>query len=164
MGKKIVRLTESDLARIVKRVIMEQGVKTPFDPDLDLKMSGPVENKLLDGFKLIDVNFPEYGLMGKRPEPNADIPKTLAGEITTPSDWISKGQIKLSNGKKELLFLGFNKLGQMFPNQQYGTITSANQSCKGVKSGGTIPEDCTVFIKLKDNTVYACDNQQCYKR
>jgi hypothetical protein len=145
--RKVIRLTESDLARIVKRVLMEQ------------------EGDPMEGMKLTDINFPEYGLMGKRPEPNADVPKTLVGMVITPKDWISKGQITLSNGKNELIILGDNKLGsKLLPSNQIGKIESAHQSCKGITFGEKIPQDCTVFIKLGDDVSYACDSSKCYTR
>jgi hypothetical protein len=145
--KKIVRLTETDLTRIVKRVLMEQ------------------EGDPMEGMKLTDISFPEYGLMGKRPEPNKDVPKTLVGAVTTPKDWISKGQIKLSNGKSELIILGDNKLGpKLLPSKQIGKIKSANQSCKGITSGEKIPQECTVFIKLNNGIEYECDITGCTPR
>jgi hypothetical protein len=145
--KKIIRLTESDLARIVKRVLMEQ------------------EGDPMDGMKLTEISFPEYGLMGKRPEPNADVPKTLVGAVTTPKDWISKGQIKLSNGKNELIILGNNKLGsKLLPSMQTGKIEGATETCKGRYSEPNIPKDCTVFIKLGDEVSYECNRSGCSTR
>jgi hypothetical protein len=145
--KKIIKLTESDLARIVKRVLMEQ------------------EGDPMEGMKLTDINFPEYGLMGKRPDPNADVPKTLVGAVASPKDWISKGQIKLSNGKNELIIWGDNKLGpKLSPLTQIGKIESVNQYCKGVTFGEKIPKDCTVFIKLGDDISYECNSLSCSVR
>jgi hypothetical protein len=145
--KKIIRLTESDLVRIVKRVLIEQ------------------EGDPMEGMKLTDINFPEYGLMGKRPDPNLDIEKTGVGDFFTPEDWIGKGQIKLSNGKSELIILGDNKLGpKLSPLTQIGKIESANQYCKGVTFGEKIPKDCTVFIKLGDDISYECNSLGCSTR
>lgn len=86
--KKIVRLTESDLIRIVKRVLMEE------------------EGYTIQGMKLAAVNFPEVGIMGKRPDPNSDVPKTLVGGILTPRNWVDAGEVRLTDGKKELTIYG----------------------------------------------------------
>jgi hypothetical protein len=156
--KKVIRLTESDLARIVKRVLMEQGPlggKTPFDPESDIKYSEPVQNNSLDGFKLVDINFPKYGIAGELTGPTADKPKTLVGAITTPGEWLKKGQIKLSNGKTEIKFFGTEK--------KEGVIKSADKSCLGTLTGTKINNNCWVQIKLKDNTVYSCWNDMCKK-
>lgn len=145
--KKIIKLTESDLTRIVKRVLMEE------------------EGYTMEGMKLVDISFPEYGLMGKRPEPNADVRKTLVGAVTTPKDWISKGQVKLSNGKKELIILGSNKLGsKILPDFQSGQIQNATGTCKGTTSGEEIPGDCTVFIKINNEVEYECTKVGCTPR
>lgn len=145
--KKVIKLTESDLARIVKRVLMEE------------------EGVSMEGMKLVDINFPEYGLMGKRTEPTLDKPNTIVGSITTPKDWISKGEIKLSNGKDELIILGDNKLGsKLLPSLQIGKIKSAHSSCKGTTFRETIPNDCTVFIKMNNRDEYECDKTGCTPR
>jgi hypothetical protein len=145
--KKVIRLTESDLARIVKRVLMEE------------------EGFTMQGMKLVDISFPEYGLMGKRPDPNADVPKTLVGAVTTTKDWISKGQVKLSNGKKELIILGKEKLGsKILPDYQLGQIQGATEACKGITSGEKIPAGCTVFILMNNKDEYECKSTGCTPR
>jgi hypothetical protein len=145
--KKIIRLTESDLARIVKRVLMEQEG----DPML--------------GMKLAAVNFPETGIMGKRPEPNADVPKTLVGGILTPRNWIDAGEVRLTDGKKELTIYGKSTIPySLSKGLQIGHISSAAQYCKGRYSEPNIPKDCTVFILMNNEDEYECNSTECTPR
>jgi hypothetical protein len=162
--KKVIRLTESDLARIVKRVIMEQGGKTPFDPDLDLKMSGPAENNSLDGFKLTIIDFPTGNLTGQyRDAETGDKPKTSFGAIANNASfqtWVDAGHVTLSNGKEEKKFFGKNASGaRLRANEK---ITYADKSCKG-KVGFSVPSDCVVTVQLEDGTKYNCWASGCEK-
>ena len=51
--KKVIRLTESDLVRLIKRVIKEQDTKTPPNPELvkQLKSYGFKETSNINFFK-----------------------------------------------------------------------------------------------------------------
>ena len=145
--KKVIKLTESDLARIVKRVLMEQEG----DPML--------------GMKLAAVNFPETGIMGKRPEPHADVPKTLVGGILTPRNWVDAGEVRLTDGKKELTIYGKSTIPySLSKGLQIGYISSVTQYCKGRSSGTNIPKDCTVFILMNNKDEYACNSTECTPR
>lgn len=145
--KKIIRLTESDLARIVKRVLMEQEG----DPML--------------GMKLAAVNFPETGIMGKRPEPNADVPKTLVGGILTPRNWIDAGEVRLTDGKKELTIYGKSTIPySLSKGLQIGHISSVTGNCKGRYSEPNIPKDCTVIILMNNEDEYECNSTECTPR
>ena len=145
--KKTVRLTESDLARIVKRVLMEE------------------EGFTMQGMRLAAVNFPEVGIMGKRPEPNADVPKTLVGGILTPRNWVDAGEVRLTDGKKELTIYGKSTIPYSHSKGlQIGYISSATQYCKGRSSGTNISKDCTVFILMNNKDEYECNSTGCTPR
>ena len=145
--KKIIKLTESDLARIVNRVLMEE------------------EGYTMQGMKLAAVNFPEVGIMGKRPDPNADVPKTLVGAILTPRNWVDAGEVRLTDGKKELTIYGKSTILYSHSKRlQIGYISSATQYCKGRSSGTNISKDCTVFILMNNKDEYECNSTGCTPR
>ena len=150
MGKKVIRLTESDLARIVRRVLMEE------------------EGFTMQGMRLAAVNFPEVGIMGKRPEPHADVPKTLVGGILTPRNWIDAGEVRLTDDKKELTIYGKSTIPySLSKGLQIGYISGANSKCKGRSSGTNISENCTVFILIgKEGKYdeYECNSTRCTPR
>jgi hypothetical protein len=144
---------------------MEQGGKTPFDPDLDLKMSGPAENNSLDGFKLTIIDFPTGNLTGQyRDAETGDKPKTSFGAIANNASfqtWVDAGHVTLSNGKEEKKFFGKNASGaRLRANEK---ITYADKSCKG-KVGVSAPSDCVVTVQLSDNTKYNCWTDGCKKQ
>ena len=145
--KKIIKLTESDLARIVNRVLMEE------------------EGYTMQGMKLAAVNFPEVGIMGKRPDPNADVPKTLVGAILTPRNWVDAGEVRLTDGKKELTIYGKSTILYSHSKRlQIGYISSATQYCKGRSSGTNISKDCSVFILMNNKDEYECNITGCTPR
>ena len=145
--KKIIKLTESDLARIVNRVLMEE------------------EGYTMKGMRLAAVNFPEVGIMGKRPDPNADVPKTLVGAILTPRNWVDAGEVRLTDGKKELTIYGKSTILYSHSKRlQIGYISSATQYCKGRSSGTNISKDCSVFILMNNKDEYECNITGCTPR
>ena len=164
--KKVIRLTESDLARIVKRVLNEQGGKTPFDPDLDLKMSGPAENNSLEGFKLTNISFPKGNLTGQyRDAETGDKPKTIFGGIANSASfqtWVDSGQVDLSNDKEVKKFFGKESTGARLRKDKE-MITYADKTCKGLL-GVPAPDTCVVTVQLSDGTKYNCWNDGCKKQ
>jgi len=94
--KRIIRLTESDLTRIVRRVIREQATL----PDGEYFGEGPLNNVLnsyelqkLDGtptgFKVIDAPLRMRGQM-------SESKTTVTGGVPNSEDWGEGGQIVIT--------------------------------------------------------------------
>ena len=91
------------------------------------------ETNKLEGFRLTDVYFPEYGL-----DPTDDnlFQKLKQGSIR---EWILAGTAEISNGTEIKNIAG--RQGSI------GQIDSATAECKGQK-GKSFNEACTVYFKL----------------
>jgi hypothetical protein len=168
--KRIIRLTENDLARIVRRVINENTQSfdivelTDQNKGTNVTLTDGKGRNILSTYK---VNFPKdgIGIFGK-PGINMEEGEQITASITLDSVWMVDGTVLNKNQNPDFTFdmasrtatLKFNIPNQdTFNNSSF--IPSVKLKCKNIKGG-----ELSIFVGLPETTVISESYRRRYRR